>query len=134
MDDRALILVRAEATLRPLHLAASQAWWDSSTAATEEHERQRVEAELALSDALADPDLYRVHPRALQPVERHGPDLLAKCVEDESAAVVDLETEELQHGAALRQRHRPDSFRHSSPCAYTPRISSSSVAYPCASG
>ena len=59
MDDRALILVRAEATLRPLHLAASQAWWDSSTAATEEHERQRVEAELALSDALADPDLYR---------------------------------------------------------------------------
>lgn len=59
MSDRASILARAEETLRPLHLAASHAWWDSSTSATEEHERQRVEAELALSDALADPELYR---------------------------------------------------------------------------
>ena len=59
MSARASILERAEETLRPLHLAASHAWWDSSTAATEEHERKRVAAELALSDALADPDLYR---------------------------------------------------------------------------
>ena len=59
MGDRAPILARAEGTLRPLHLAASRAWWASSTAATEEHERQRIEAELALSDALADPELYR---------------------------------------------------------------------------
>jgi len=59
VGDPASILARAEETLRPLHLAASQAWWDSSTAATEEHERQRVAAELALSDALAEPDLFR---------------------------------------------------------------------------
>ena len=59
MSDRASILARAEETLRPLHLAASHAWWDSSTSATEEHERQRINAELALSDALADPELYR---------------------------------------------------------------------------
>jgi len=59
VSDPASILARAEGTLRPLLVAASQAWWDSSTSATEEHERQRVEAELALSDALADPDLHR---------------------------------------------------------------------------
>jgi len=59
VSDRASILARAEETLRPLHVAASHAWWDSSTSATEAHERQRVEAELALSDALADPDLHR---------------------------------------------------------------------------
>jgi len=59
VSDAASILARAEDTLRPLHRVASQAWWDSSRSATEEHERQRVAAELALSDALADPDLYR---------------------------------------------------------------------------
>ena len=59
MSDPTSILAGAEETLRPLHLTASRAWWDSSTAATEKHERQRVAAELALSDALADPALYR---------------------------------------------------------------------------
>jgi peptidyl-dipeptidase A len=59
VSDPASILARAEETLRPLHVAASHAWWASSTSATEAHERQRVEAELALSDALADPDLHR---------------------------------------------------------------------------
>jgi peptidyl-dipeptidase A len=59
VGDPAPILARAEETLRPLHLAASRAWWNSSISATEEHERQRVEAELALSDALADPELFR---------------------------------------------------------------------------
>jgi peptidyl-dipeptidase A len=59
VSDPASILARAEETLRPLHLAASHARWDSSISATEEHERQRVAAELALSDALADPELFR---------------------------------------------------------------------------
>jgi peptidyl-dipeptidase A len=59
VSDAASILARAEETLRPLHLAASRAWWSSSTAATEEHEQQRVAAELELSDALAEPDLFR---------------------------------------------------------------------------
>ncbi len=59
MSDVRSVLARAEETLRPLHLASSRAWWDASTAATEEHERQRVAAELALSDALAEPGLFR---------------------------------------------------------------------------
>jgi peptidyl-dipeptidase A len=59
VSDAVSILARADETLRPLHLAASQAWWHSSTSATEENERQRVAAELALSDALADPELFR---------------------------------------------------------------------------
>lgn len=59
MGDVRSILARAEETLRPLHLSASRAWWDANTSANEENERRRVEAELALSDALADPDLYR---------------------------------------------------------------------------
>jgi peptidyl-dipeptidase A len=53
------LLVRAEDTIRPLHLAAAHAWWDVGVSATEENERRRVTTELALSDALADPDLYR---------------------------------------------------------------------------
>jgi peptidyl-dipeptidase A len=59
MSDRAPILVRAEETLRPLYLAASTAWWDSNISATDENERRRVAAEVALSDALADPELFR---------------------------------------------------------------------------
>jgi peptidyl-dipeptidase A len=53
------LLVRAEETIRPLHLAASRAWWDVGLAATEENEQKRVSAELALSDALADAELFR---------------------------------------------------------------------------
>ncbi len=56
--DAGSILARAEATLRPLHLTSSRAWWDANVSSTEEHERRRVDAERALSDALADPDLF----------------------------------------------------------------------------
>ena len=35
------------------------AWWDANVDATEEHEQRRVAAELALSDALADAELFR---------------------------------------------------------------------------
>ena len=59
MTDPATVVDRAVERLRPLHRDASLAWWDANLAATEEHERRRVETELALSDALADPDLYR---------------------------------------------------------------------------
>jgi peptidyl-dipeptidase A len=59
VDAASGIVEGAERRLRPLHLAASLAAWDANVAATEENERRRVEAELALSDALADPELYR---------------------------------------------------------------------------
>jgi peptidyl-dipeptidase A len=58
VGDPQPLLARAEETIRPLYLASSSAWWDANTAATDEHERQRVKAELALSDALADRELY----------------------------------------------------------------------------
>ena len=57
MSDAARIVEDAEARLRPLHLAAALSWWDANLAATEENEARRVAAELALSDALADPEL-----------------------------------------------------------------------------
>jgi peptidyl-dipeptidase A len=57
--DPGAVVADAVERLQPLHKAAAVAWWDSNTHATEENERRRVEAELALSDALADPDLYR---------------------------------------------------------------------------
>jgi peptidyl-dipeptidase A len=53
------VLARAEETLRPLHLASSHAWWQANISATAENEQRRVQAELALSDALADPELFR---------------------------------------------------------------------------
>jgi peptidyl-dipeptidase A len=55
----ASVLDDAVERLRPLHRAAAIAWWDANVAATEENEQRRIETELALSDALADPDLYR---------------------------------------------------------------------------
>ncbi|HET7368796.1 MAG TPA: M2 family metallopeptidase [Gaiella sp.] len=74
MSDRAPILVRAEETLRPLHLAASGAWWDANTSASEETERRRVATEVALSDALADPELFR----AVKEARENGANGLAR--------------------------------------------------------
>jgi peptidyl-dipeptidase A len=59
MTDPSVVVDRAVDRLRPLHLAAALSWWDANISATEENERRRVEAELALSDALADADLFR---------------------------------------------------------------------------
>ena len=42
------------ARLEPLDQAANRAWWDASTAVSEEHEAQRVAADLALRTALGD--------------------------------------------------------------------------------
>jgi peptidyl-dipeptidase A len=68
------LLVRAEETIRPLHLAASRAWWDVGLAATEENEQKRVSAELALSDALADAELFR----EISDARRNGADRLER--------------------------------------------------------
>jgi peptidyl-dipeptidase A len=59
VSDPALVVTRAVDRLRPLYHASAVSWWDANVAATEENEQKRVQAELALSDALADPDLYR---------------------------------------------------------------------------
>ena len=59
MSDPGSVVTRAVDQLRPLHRDASLSWWNANVEATEEHERQRVAAELALSDALADGELFR---------------------------------------------------------------------------
>jgi peptidyl-dipeptidase A len=58
VSDPQSLLDRAEDAIRPLFLASARAWWDASISATEENERRVVAAELALSDALAEPELY----------------------------------------------------------------------------
>ena len=44
------------ARLEPLEHAANRAWWDASTAVSDEHEAQRVAADLELRTALGDAD------------------------------------------------------------------------------
>ena len=52
------ILTEVEERLAPLSQAANLAWWDSQVSATEENAERRARAELALSDALADRELF----------------------------------------------------------------------------
>jgi peptidyl-dipeptidase A len=52
------ILVEAEERLAPLSLAANLAWWESQVSATEENAARRASAELAVSDALSDRELF----------------------------------------------------------------------------
>ena len=59
MSDPGAVVTRAVDRLQPLHKAAALSWWHANVEATEEHEQQRVAAELALSDALADGELFR---------------------------------------------------------------------------
>lgn len=56
--EPAAVADRIEERLAPLHADLSLAWWDLSVEASEEHERRRVECDLALSDLLADADLF----------------------------------------------------------------------------
>jgi peptidyl-dipeptidase A len=56
--DARSIIAEAEATLAPLSLASNLAWWESQVSATEENAARRTDAELALSDALADRELF----------------------------------------------------------------------------
>ena len=56
--DAAAILAEAEQRLAPLALASNVAWWESQVEATEENAVRRSEAELALSDMLADGTLF----------------------------------------------------------------------------
>ena len=58
MDNARAILEEAEARLAALALASNIAWWDSQVEATEEKAERRERAELELSDALADRELF----------------------------------------------------------------------------
>jgi peptidyl-dipeptidase A len=53
------VVTRAVDRIRPLYRDAALSWWDANLSATDENERRRVTAELALSDAMADADLFR---------------------------------------------------------------------------
>ena len=44
--------------LAPLDHAASVAWWDASTDVSDAHEQARIDADLAVRDALADPAVF----------------------------------------------------------------------------
>lgn len=52
------LLAAANAELAPLERAANQAWWDASTDVSEEHEAERIRADLELRAALADRDRF----------------------------------------------------------------------------
>jgi peptidyl-dipeptidase A len=52
------LVAACDERLRPLEIAVNRAWWDAQTNANAETERRRAEAELALSDALADQSAY----------------------------------------------------------------------------
>jgi len=52
------VVASCGATLEPLETAANAAWWDANTDASDETQRRRADADIALSDALADPDAF----------------------------------------------------------------------------
>ncbi len=52
------LVAACDERLRPLETAVNRAWWDAQTNANPETERRRAQAELALSDALADSAAY----------------------------------------------------------------------------
>ena len=64
MTSAEALITSVEEQLRPLSHARAVAWWDSQVDATEEHERRRVDSELAWSDALADAGLFAAVERA----------------------------------------------------------------------
>ena len=52
------LVEHCQATLAPLEADLNRAWWDANTDASDEHERRRAAAELAMSDALADAETF----------------------------------------------------------------------------
>jgi peptidyl-dipeptidase A len=75
------LVATCSATLQPLHAAANAAWWDANVDASDETQRRRAQADLALSDALADPAAFlairaaRAEP-GLDPLVTRGLDVL----------------------------------------------------------
>ncbi len=58
LKDALSLVNAAEERFRPLTLARNIAWWEANVDATDENTRRRADAELAISDALADRDLF----------------------------------------------------------------------------
>jgi len=58
LKDALSLVNAAEERFRPLTLDRNIAWWNSNVDATDENTRRRADAELAVSDALADPELF----------------------------------------------------------------------------
>ena len=59
MSDVEALVDALTARLRPLEIAANEAWWLASTAVSDEHERRRVATDIALRDALGDVIAFR---------------------------------------------------------------------------
>ena len=79
MPAAAAVADELEARLRPLSVAVARAWWDASVDAGEETERRRVEAELARSALLAEPEAFAAIEGAL--AERPAEPLLQRRLE-----------------------------------------------------
>jgi peptidyl-dipeptidase A len=56
--DPSVLVDEITGRLEPLALGLNRAWWDVNVEATEAHEQRRLETDLALSDLLADRDLF----------------------------------------------------------------------------
>ena len=52
------LVEHCQATLEPLEAEVNRAWWNANTDASNEHQRRRAVAELAMSDALADTETF----------------------------------------------------------------------------
>ncbi len=58
MSEASRLVTDLEQQLRPLLVATEGAWWNAAVHAGPESEQQRVQCDVALSDALADPDAF----------------------------------------------------------------------------
>lgn len=58
MTEPAAVADSIEERLRPLSVDVCHAWWDANVDATDEHEAQRVRAEIAISAVLGDAGLF----------------------------------------------------------------------------
>jgi len=56
--DPVELVAQLEARIKPLEIAAAHAWWDAANFVSDETEARRVAADVALRDALADPEAF----------------------------------------------------------------------------
>jgi peptidyl-dipeptidase A len=79
MADIAQLVDALTARIRPLEIAANEAWWLASTAVSDEHERRRVATDVALRETLGDVAAFAQvrEARTAAPAE-NGDDLLLR--------------------------------------------------------
>ncbi len=74
MSNVGPLLDAVTARLRPLEIAANEAWWLASTAVSDEHERRRVSTDIALRDALGDVSVFgQVRDALARPADGEDP-------------------------------------------------------------